>query len=178
MIASKVTVQTNRKIQQVLGSLGGVSSPEMLGAARALRREIKKTLGINGKGDPAPPGQPPAKQSGTLQKSVKSGAVGAAQRVAATQFTAPLLEFGVNTRADGAAPRSRRDLFTRERKSILRESLKAFSRKLRRRQKGGSTKVRHQVLEPRPFMERSLAAARDEMVAVAVSEIRRRTPGS
>ena len=172
---SKAVLTVNRALIRTLKDLGRVSSPEMIGAAKVLRTEIKRTLGIKGKGKPSNPGEPPAKQTGALQKSVKSGAVGAAQRVAVLDFTAPLLEFGVDTRADGFASRSRRDLFTGESKTLGRESLLAFSRKLVRRQRGAK-KTRHQKLEARPFMQRSLAAAAPQMVDVTVSTISRRLP--
>jgi hypothetical protein len=96
--------------------------------------------------------------------------------VAITKCTAPFLEFGVNTQADTAVPRSRRNLFSGNPKQVLAASAKAFSRKVARRRRGSTGKVRHQTLDPRPFMQRSLAAAAPQMVDVVVSTISRRLP--
>lgn len=173
---SRPILTMNRALMQTLGSLGRVSSPELLAAAKVLKKELKKTLGLKGKGKPSKPGEPPAKQTGKLQQSVLSGAVGAAQRVAVTKFTASLLEFGVDTHADKTTPRSRRNLFSGKSRQVLAASAKAFSRKVARRSRGRSAKVSHQVLDPRPFMQRSLAAAAPQMVDVVVSTISRRLP--
>ncbi len=182
----------NRGLIRQLERVGIVSSPELLAAARVLKRKIRKTLGAEGdafqgplrpgktvhRRAPSRPGEPPAKQTGGLQKSVISGAVGTAQRVAVTKFTAPLLEFGVDTEVDArrGTVRSRRDLFTGAAREVLKESAKRQQRRQRARTR--SQKAHRLTIEPRPFMQRSLAAARDEMVDVTVSEIRRRLPSA
>ncbi len=172
---SKVVLQVNRELETALRSLGGASSPEMRENARILKKSIKGVIGTKSKKVSAP-GEPPIGKSGGLQKSVVSGVVGAGQRVAVMKFTAPLLQFGVDTRGDGTAPRSRRNLFTGAAREVERSSLLAFSLKVARRQSGKSTKARHMKLDARPFMERGLARAQDQMIGATVSTIQRRTP--
>lgn len=168
----------NRGLIRELSKLGGVASPEMLAAARVLKRSLRKTLGMKGNGKPSAPGEPPRKQSGKTQKSVISGAVGAAQRVAVTRFTAPLLEFGVDTAIDARAGkvRSRRDLFTGQAREVLKQSAERQRRRQRAQLRG--QKAYKLKIDPRPFMQKALAAARDQMVDVTVSEIRRRLPSA
>lgn len=195
--ARKVVLEVNRRLMRELATVGRASSPELVSVSRVLARSIRKTLG--GAGDafqgpllasgrslgraPSRPGQPPAKQSGQLQKSVKRGVVGAAQRVAVMEFYAPFLEFGINTEADAATGRvrTRRDLFTREALDVLVASRQRQERRQRARNRGRDRKGRpaHRlVIAPRPFMERALGAVRDRMVDVTVSEIRRRLPSA
>lgn len=178
MATRQVVVTVNKAAQDFLATLGGARSPELAAAAKVLRREIKKELSHRGHGQPSAPGQPPNRQTGALERSVKEGVVGSGRRVAVTDFTAPFLEYGVNTRADQAHPRSRRDLFTGLERLVSRDSARALARKVGRRGGGASGKVRHQVIEPRPFMEKPLERSTDEMVALAVHVIRSRTPST
>lgn len=173
-----VVSTVNRRLLRELGTLGGVASPEMLAAAKALKRSLRKTLGVKGHGKPSAPGEPPRKQSGKTQKSVISGAVGTAQRVAVTRFTGPLQEFGVDTAVDARAGkvRSRRNLFTGQEREVLQESAERQRRRQRAQLRG--QKAYKLKIEPRPFMQKALAAARDAMVDVTVSEIRRRLPSA
>jgi hypothetical protein len=73
---SRPLLTMNRALMDTLGNLGRASSPELVAAAKVLKTELKKTLGLKGKGTPSKPGEPPAKQTGGLQKSVRSGVVG------------------------------------------------------------------------------------------------------
>lgn len=194
MSAPKVVAKWNRRLEQQLRTLGNVSSPEMIGAARVLAKSIRKTLGGTGDGAyqgpllpgqqglgraPSRPGQPPVKQTGALAKSVKRGAVGAAQRVAVIQFYAPFLEFGIDTEADAKAGtvRNRRDLFSGRAREVLAASARRQERRQRQRLRGGN-RVKRLVIEPRPFMQRALAAVRGELVDVTVNQIRRRLPSA
>jgi hypothetical protein len=172
----RVGLIVNRELDSMLHNLGKANSPELIDAARALRTGIRKTIRPRSKQVSAP-GEPPIGKSGGLEKSVISGAVGTGQRVAVTKFTGPLLQFGVDTHRDTAVPRSRRDLFTGLGREVKALSEKAFIRKSERRA-GGSRKTRQQKLEPRPFMEKGLAAAHEAMQDVFVSAIQRRTPRS
>jgi hypothetical protein len=167
----------NTRLVRELSNLGGARTPEMTGAAKVLKKSLKKVLGIKGNGKPSKPGEPPRKQSGELEKSVVSGVVGAGQRVGLTSFVAPLLEFGVDTRADGVAPRSNRDLFTREQREISLPNVQKLARKFHRRKAGNTKKVRHQKLDARPFVDKAIEAAEQKIVDVQVSAIRRRLPG-
>jgi hypothetical protein len=175
-LVRKVLIERNKAAEQFLASVGGARSPEMAAAAKVLRREIRKELGRVGHGKPSAPGEPPRKQKGELQKSVKEGVVGIGRRVAVTDFTGPILQFGVDTKADRANPRSRRNLFSGQAREVLAASQRAFARKAERRRQGKSTKVRDMKLEPRPFMEKPLARSQDEMVGTMVRLIRGRTP--
>lgn len=175
-LIGKVIVERSRAADAFLANIGGARSPEMAAAAKVLRREIRKELGRQGGGKPSKPGEPPRKQHGDLQKSVKEGVVGATRRVAVTDFTAPFLQFGVDTKADRANPRSRRNLFTGHVREVLKASERALARKAERRRSGKSTKVRDMKLEPRPFMEKPLARSADEMTGTMVRLIRGRTP--
>lgn len=185
----RVVIQRNRAADRFLAELGGARSPEIVEPARALYSAIRKVLSRKGaavqgplrpgqetrKRLPSAPGDPPAKQTGRLAKSVRRGVVGTGQRVAVTAFYAPLLEFGVDTRRDRAQPRSRRDLFTGEAREVTRDSRKALARKVARRDRG-SRKTRQVRIAARPFMQRALESVREAMVNVAVSEIRRQSP--
>ncbi len=87
--------------------------------ATILARSIRKTLSVSGGpkgirpgkakhafgGTPSAPGQPPHKQSGQLQKSVKQGIVGAGRIVAVMRYTGLWLEEGINAQAQRAGKR-------------------------------------------------------------------------
>ncbi len=171
----KLLVQKNKDAEAFLNSIGGARSPEMAAAAKVLRREIRKELGRQGKGQPSKPGEPPRKQSGRLQQSVKEGPVGTGRRVAVTDFTAPILQFGADPNAKGA-PASRRDLFTGAARQITKASERAFARKQERRRQRQTKNT--WKLEPRPFMEKPLERSKDEMTGTMVRLIRGRTPVS
>jgi len=134
----------NRTAGKLLAQVSGAKSEPVSRAAGILAREIRKTLNQSGGGRPSAPGQPPRRQRGRLARSVRHGVVGAGRRVAATWFTAALLEEGVNTSRPTRSGRRRR---------------------------GGQ--ARRQVrIAPRPFMARSLARAQAQMVDVAVRAAR------
>jgi hypothetical protein len=117
-------------------------------ASKILARSIRRTLAVRGGGTPSRPGEPPRKQRGSLAKNVRTGVVGAERRVAATWFTAPILEGGIDS------------------------SLPLRSGKGRRRRSGQAS--RRIKIAPRPFMQRSLDAVQSEMVNVFVSEAQNR----
>jgi hypothetical protein len=175
-MAPRVGLIINKQLEDMLHSLGKANSPELIDAARALRGGIRKAIRPKSKQVSAP-GETPIGKSGGLEKSVISGAVGTGQRVAVTKFTAPLLQFGVDTHADRSVPRSRRDLFTGLGREVKALSERAFVRKAERRGLG-SRKTRQQKLDPRPFMEKGLANAGEAMQDVFVSAVQRRTPHS
>lgn len=175
MGAGQVVRTTNKALMAQLRTLGTATSPEMKGAAKALKKGIQKAIGPVSK-TVSRPGEPPKGKTGGLKKSVKEGIVGAGRRVAVTKFTAPFLQWGVDTIADAnaAAPRSRRNLFTGAAETVQAQSNKAFRRRQRQRSRGDARR-RPTVLAPRPFMEKGLQNAEGEMTAVVVSAIRRRT---
>jgi hypothetical protein len=135
----------NRRAALLLTRVSGANSEPVRRAAGELAKAIRKTLSQGGGGRPSAPGQPPRRQSGRLMRSVRHGAVGAGRRVAATRFTAPLLEAGVDT---NAPPRAGR-----------------------RRRRGGQARRRVRIA-PRPFMARALDLARNKMIDVAVDAAR------
>lgn len=167
----------NRRLERTLADLGGAKSPELIAAARELVKSIKREVSRRGRGSPSEPGQPPARQSGRLWKSIKQAAVGTGRRVAVTAFYGPFLEFGLDTEGDRsqgqATPRSRRDLFTGLARGVTAKARRAFERKQQRRAAGQGHERR---LKPRPFMAQALARAEASMTDVVVSEIQRRTP--
>jgi hypothetical protein len=174
----RVLLTVNKRLERELREMGGSTKPEMVEAAALVKRGLRKVLGVKGKGKPSEPGEPPHTQSGRLRKSIVSGAVGAAQRVGLTAFTAPILEFGLDTKADGATPRSRKNLFSGAAKSVKKASQQALARRQERRNAGGSKKVRHETIAARPFMQQALNdVGLDRLVDVQVNAIRRRLPG-
>lgn len=189
-MGSRVLLEVNREAARVLKQLGRATSPEMIDGAKVLKRAIRRVLGVPGHGKPAPPGEPPRKQSGAMHKSVRSGVVGARQRVAVLDPAAPMQQFGVDTASDGALPRSRRDLFTGAARDVQRASRRAHARRQERRNQvarratgrgsgnvvGRASKVRHTTIEPRPFMERALTEADPKMVGTVVANITRQLP--
>lgn len=178
MSGGRVLLSVNRRLERELREMGGSTKPEMLETAKLLKQALRKRLGVKGRGKPSKPGESPREQSGGLRKSVVSGAVGAAQRVGLTKFTAPILEFGLDTKADGATPRSRRDLFSGALRAVKKGSARAAARRQERRNAGGSPKVRHERIEARPFMQQALEdVGLDRLVDVQVNAIRRRLPG-
>lgn len=178
MSGGRVLLSVNRRLERELAEMGGARKPEMVETAALVKQALRKRLGVKGRGKPSNPGESPRQQSGGLRKSIVSGVVGAAQRVGLTKFTAPLLEFGVDTRADGAAPRSRKDLFSGAAREVKTSSKRAAARRQERRNAGGSAKVRHEKIEPRPFMQQTLEdVGLDRLVDVQVNAIRRRLPG-
>ena len=171
----------SRGFEQVLRDLGGVRSEEMRASGRLLARSIRRVLGQSGGGavvasvktrrkraiggTPSAPGEPPRKQTGQLQRSVKAGPVGPRIRVGPLRFTAPILEEGVDT-----SKPARKTSAVRV-GGRLRNRLRARSR--HRRIRGGKLRI---VIAARPFMARALAAVRDELGPLFVSEVRKRTP--
>jgi hypothetical protein len=160
------TITVNRGVERALNELGGVRSPELRAAGNALARSIRKTLSVAGGGSlaaslkgkrlhavggqPSAPGQPPHKQTGQLAKSVKAGPSGDAIKVGPLAFTSLFLEEGVNaTKGDRRTSRGRG---SRKRTTVKQRTL---------------------VIAARPFMARSLEAAKDKMVDVFVTEGRK-----
>lgn len=158
------TIQVNRGVERALNELGGVRSPEMRKAGNTLARSIRKTLSVAGSGlavtlktrheslaqNPSKPGEPPRRQTGQLAKSVKAAPSGDAIKVGPLAFTALFLEEGVKAvKGDRRTSRGRR---TRRRTTKKRRTL---------------------TIAARPFMARSLAAVRDKMVDVFVTEGRK-----
>ena len=135
-------------MDDLLGDLGGVDTPELKSAAKALMLSMRKTLRQK-KGAPSGPGEPPAAEEGRLAGSVRDGVLGAARWVGPTDFKAPWLEEGVDDRKHKKGPGN--------------AAHRALGRLLGRNR-----------LEKRPFMDRSLAAAQGEMTDVMVSGIQRR----
>lgn len=178
MSGGRVLLKVNQRLNRELAEMGGARKPEMVETATLVKRSLRKVLGVKGHGKPAPPGQPPRQQKGNLRKSIVSGVVGAGQRVGLTSFVAPLQEFGVDTKADGAAPRSRKNLFTGATREVKKASAQAAARRQARRNAGGSAKVRHEQIDARPFMQQALDdAGLDRIVDIQVNAIRRRLPG-
>ncbi|HNB58679.1 MAG TPA: hypothetical protein PK308_00100 [Phycisphaerales bacterium] len=192
MSGGRVLLKVNQRLNRELAEMGGARKPEMVETATLVKRSLRKVLGVKGHGKPAPPGQPPRQQKGNLRKSIVSGVVGAGQRVGLTSFVAPLQEFGVDTKADGAAPRSRKNLFTGATREVKKASAQAAARRNERRNQvarrksgrgagnivGDTSKVRHEQIDARPFMQQALDdAGLDRIVDVQVNAIRRRLPG-
>jgi hypothetical protein len=188
----RVLLTVNRRLERELSEMGGARKPEMVETATAVKRSLRKVLGVKGNGKPSKPGEPPRKQSGGLQKSVVSGVVGAAQRVGLTKFTAPIQEFGLDTKADGATPRSRKSLFGGAAREVKKASAQAHARRQERRNQvarrakgrgsgnvaGSAAKVRHEKIDARPFVQKALDdAGLDRLVDIQVNAIRRRLPG-
>lgn len=173
----RVLLQVNRRLERELKEVGGANKPEMIAGAKVMKQAFRKVLGVKGTPKtPSKPGQPPKRQKGDLYKSVVSGAVGTAQRIGLTDHAATLMEFGVDTRADSVAPRSRKGLFSKAAREVKRESRMAHYRKVVQREKG-SKKAKHTKIEARPFTDKAIALAEQKMVDQAVSSIRRRLPG-
>lgn len=156
-----VVLQINRASESYLNNLGASNSPEMRAAAQIYKKSLRKVLGIKGNGKPSKPGEPPRKQTGELQRSVKDGPVGDKRRVAVTDFTASLMEGGVDTKTAGDKP-------------LSRASRQAKSRRDARRAKT----QKHVEIEPRPFMEQALNDAVNDMADVMVTAMQQRAPSS
>lgn len=155
----------NRALAAEVAQLTGANSEPVKAAASVLRREIRRTLSTPGanrytslktrrvRGQASEPGAPPAMQSGRLRRAAKSAVVDGVRRVGFNDFRARLLEFGGAQSAE--SPRQSK-----------RKGAKP----------GTMTKGRRAiVIPPRPFMERSLAAAAPQMTDVMVGEMQKRT---
>lgn len=158
-------ITVNRGVERALNELGGVRSPEMRKAGNTLARSIRKTLNVGGGGmasrlsdrttrfhggPPSAPGQPPHRQTGQLAKSVKAAPSGDAIKVGPLAFTALFLEEGV--KAVKGDRRTSRGRGSRKRTTKKRRTL---------------------TIAARPFMARALAAVKDKMVDVFVTEGRK-----
>lgn len=180
-----------RDTQKLMADVGGANSDEMKAAAAVLRGSIRKTLSrvnnvigerigfgprqrakITTRADlkagaraprrhPSAPGQPPAVQSGNLRRSVRSGVTDGAVRVGTNYFVGRLLEDGVRSAAKPA---------------VAKGTLITTKSGKRRKSKGKKASRAH-VIEPRPFMERSLAKAESKMTDAFVSTLQRKGGG-
>ena len=120
-----------------LKALGQANSIEMREAAKIMKRSFRTVLGQRGGGRPSAPGEAPRKQTGALARSVRDGVVGDVRRVAVTEYTAPILEGGINS------------------------ALPLRSGKARRRKAGKARRVL--VIAARPFRQRAIDAVANEM---------------
>lgn len=156
-----VFLQINRASEAYLNNLGASNSPEMRAAAQAYKKKIRKVLGIKGNGKPSKPGEPPRKQSGRLQQSVKDGPVGDKRRVAVTDFTASLMQDGVDTVSKVDKPMSKP------------------ARRAKNRRDARRAKTQKKVeIERRPFMEQAFNEAQTDMGDVMVAAMQQRAPST
>lgn len=162
--AHEVMRDVHRALAAELRQATGADSAGVRAAAGVLRREIKRTLSTPGRpryfevktrrprgGTPSPEGQPPAMQSGRLARSVGSKVVDGARRVGFSNFRARILQFGAVQAAEPPRPSRRKGAkpgtMTRAKRAI--------------------------VIKPRPFMERSLAAAQPKMEEALAGELQK-----
>lgn len=145
----------NGALRKSLASVGGVKSPEMQAAARVLRRTMARVLSVSGGasvvgsgkrlravgGTPSAPGEPPRAQTKQLARSVKMGVVGTGIRVGPLRFTAAMLEAGVS--------------------SVL--GARKTRKSGRGRGHGSGLVKRSLVIAPRPYLEKSVDLAKDDM---------------
>ncbi len=153
----------NRTVRQSLAAVGGATSPEMTACGKILRRTMARVLAVPGGaaiassiksrrlrvigGTPSAPGEPPHAQTRQLMKSVKAGVVGTGIRVGPLRFTSLMLEQGVSATAGDRKQRNRPTTRSRFRG---------------RRQLAG--KVQRTLTVPaRPYLERAVELAKDEM---------------
>ena len=135
--------RVNDSIKEYLAVAGNAKSKELQGEAAVLAASWRRVLsGASGArivktgkrpravgGRHSAPGSPPLRGTGILRASVTHGVVGAVRRVGPTLFTAPFLEEGVDTRKPRKSATKRR------------------------------TKLRQEIIAPRPSAQRALDGA-------------------
>ena len=142
-----------RKLEQFARVIGDADSDVMKAAAGALKQAIKQQLSQRGRGTPSEAGQPPAKQTGKLYRSIGEAVVGGVRRVGTGHFIAPILEFGgVRRFKDGPVV----------------VGTEGGTRKRRARKTGP---VKENVLQPRPFMRPALEEAKPAMTHITAQTL-------
>lgn len=168
-LATQVSRAT-RQLQRTLADVGGANSREMKAAGTVLRRELRREVStrnapIEGgrmrqkkaKGGvvirvPAraasEPGQPPAVQTASLQRSTGQEVVGGVRRVGFASFKARLLEAGVSATPATVVKPGRHGTAARRRRRL--------------------------VIAARPIMKKALDRALPDMEGVMVSALQQR----
>jgi HK97 gp10 family phage protein len=90
-----------KDVEKLTREISGADSEPVKKAALVLRKEWRRLLGNSGGGKPSSPGAPPAKQSGRLQRSIKTAIVNGVRRIGTDDFRSWMTEFGT----DQAPPR-------------------------------------------------------------------------
>ena len=95
-----------KDIVRANAELTGANSEPVRKSAFVLLKNWRKLLDVPGHGQPAPPGQPPRRQTRKLRRSLGTAVVDGIRRVGSSLFTARLTEYGYTTK-DGqmVAPR-------------------------------------------------------------------------
>lgn len=90
-----------KDVETMTRDISGADSEPVKAAATVLQKEWRRLLSNRGGGKPSSPGSPPAKQSGRLQRSIRTAVVQGVRRVGSSDFRSWMTEFGT----DQAPPR-------------------------------------------------------------------------
>src|SRR5688572_5794210 len=94
----KAVSTSSKKLVRLTADLTGANSDAVKAAASKLRDTWRTVLSTR-RNRPSSPGNPPAKRSGALARSIKTAVVDGVRRVGSGLHTSRLLQFGVNANA-------------------------------------------------------------------------------